>query len=224
MLGESEDDRDRRRLVEWIAQRGGSATARDVQMGCRWLRDAGAAEAAWKTWRRGAGQWEPTPHGQRGQPTRHFRLATPSAVNGISVSLGKNSNTVAVDNVDTSESLADAGEWGEVWSTAELLADVARRGIKLEPHGDRLRYCPRSAVTPDLAERLAAHKAELLAMLQTNAPTHREAPEPIPVASSPPAVDSAPRCPRCGFRGSVDVPIHDGQSMRARLRQVQSVP
>ena len=101
-------------------------------------------------------------------------------------------------------------------SAAELLADVARLGIKLEPHGDRLRYCPRSAVTPDLAERLAAHKAELLAMLQTNAPTHREAPEPIPVASSPPAVDSAPRCPRCGFRGSVDVPIHDGQSNPAR--------
>jgi hypothetical protein len=47
-----------------------------------------------------------------------------------------------------------------------LLADLAARDIELQAHGDRLRFRPRSAVTPDLAERLTRHKAQLLAILQ----------------------------------------------------------
>jgi hypothetical protein len=37
MLHESDDDRDDRRLTEWIAQKGGRVAPREVQMGCRWL-------------------------------------------------------------------------------------------------------------------------------------------------------------------------------------------
>jgi hypothetical protein len=48
-----------------------------------------------------------------------------------------------------------------------LMADLARLGIKLEADGDRLRYSPRSALTPDLAKLMKAHKSELLAMLRT---------------------------------------------------------
>ena len=33
LLGETDDDRDRRRLVEWIERKGGSVTAREVQQG-----------------------------------------------------------------------------------------------------------------------------------------------------------------------------------------------
>ena len=47
----------------------------------------------------------------------------------------------------------------------DLLAELDRRGIAIEAHGDRLRYSPRSAVTPDLAHRMKAHKAALLAIL-----------------------------------------------------------
>ena len=47
----------------------------------------------------------------------------------------------------------------------ELLADVTRRGIELVAHGDRLWCRPRSALTPELVDRLKAHKAELLAIL-----------------------------------------------------------
>lgn len=47
----------------------------------------------------------------------------------------------------------------------DLLADLDRRGINIEAHGDRLRYSPRSAVTPDLAGRMKALKAALLAIL-----------------------------------------------------------
>lgn len=66
-------------------------------------------------------------------------------------------------------------------NAAELLLDLDRRGIRLEAHGDRLRYSPRSALTPDLLARLKAHKAELLAML-------RPAPEVARIASNAAAV------------------------------------
>jgi hypothetical protein len=51
-------------------------------------------------------------------------------------------------------------------SAAELITDLARLGIRLEARGDRLRYSPRSAVTPDLADRMKAHKGELLTILR----------------------------------------------------------
>jgi hypothetical protein len=58
-------------------------------------------------------------------------------------------------------------------SAAELLVDLARRGIRLEARGDRLRYHPQSAVTPDLLELLKADKAALLALLRPAAePDH----------------------------------------------------
>jgi hypothetical protein len=114
MLDESDDDHNTRRLVEWIERNGGSARARDVQMGCRWLREPGEAEAALEQLAKaGWGCWESTPAGQRGQPTRHFRLSTPSTVNSNPVFPGVNCNTVDVDTVDAPESQAD-GEWGEL--------------------------------------------------------------------------------------------------------------
>ena len=54
---------------------------------------------------------------------------------------------------------------GGTVTATQLMADLTRLGIKLEAHGDRLRYSPRSAVTPDLADRMKAHKGELLAIL-----------------------------------------------------------
>ncbi|REK17367.1 MAG: DUF3987 domain-containing protein [Planctomycetota bacterium] len=111
LLGESEEDREQRRLVEWLERKGGSATPRDVRMGCRWLREPGEAEAALEQLvRDGWGHWEQTPSGRRGQPTRRFRLSTPSAVNGNRALAGENSNTVDVDTVDATESQAES-EW-----------------------------------------------------------------------------------------------------------------
>ena len=51
-------------------------------------------------------------------------------------------------------------------SVANLISDLARLEIQLEAHDDRLRYWPRSAVTPELAQRMKAHKGELLAILR----------------------------------------------------------
>jgi hypothetical protein len=101
MLDESDAERDHRRLVEWIERKSGSVTPREVQQGCRWLKEPGAAEAALEELARGGrGAWEQSPAGQRGQPTRRFRLSTPSTVYGNSAEPLENANTVDVDAVD----------------------------------------------------------------------------------------------------------------------------
>jgi hypothetical protein len=46
-----------------------------------------------------------------------------------------------------------------------LLAELSARGIELQARGDRLRFGPREAATPDLVQQLKIHKAELLALL-----------------------------------------------------------
>lgn len=95
-------------------------------------------------------------------------------------------------------------------SAAELLLDLDRLGIQLEADGERLRYFPRSALTPDLLARLKAHKADLLAML-------RPAPDAAPARPAPtceaPATPTKAVC-RCGGTTWRDVPIHGGQSIR----------
>ena len=49
---------------------------------------------------------------------------------------------------------------------AKLIDDLARAGVTLETHGDKLRYRPRDAMTADLAQRLRFHKACVLAYLR----------------------------------------------------------
>jgi hypothetical protein len=49
-------------------------------------------------------------------------------------------------------------------NAAQLLTELTRLGVRIEAHGERLRYSPRSAVTPDLAKRMKAHKGELMTM------------------------------------------------------------
>ena len=66
---------------------------------------------------------------------------------------------------------------GGSMSAAELLMDLGLLGIRLQADGDRLRYHPRSALTPDLLARLKAHKADVLALLR---PTPDDAPSVEP--------------------------------------------
>jgi hypothetical protein len=50
-------------------------------------------------------------------------------------------------------------------TAADLLADLRRRGVTLAAAGDRLRWCPREALSGEEREALARHKPELLAIL-----------------------------------------------------------
>lgn len=100
ILDESEADCDQRRLLEWIENRGGSVTAREVQQGCRWLKAPGSAEAALDVlFKENRGVWIASPVGQRGHPTRRFVLSA-STVIAIPSEI---ENTVDVDGVDESE-------------------------------------------------------------------------------------------------------------------------
>ncbi len=104
MLDESDAERDQRQLGEWIGRKDGTVTARELQQGCRWLREPGAAEAALEALAKaGRGTWEQSPAGQRGQPTRRFKPSTVSTVYGNTSFPEENSNTVDVDTVDTPE-------------------------------------------------------------------------------------------------------------------------
>jgi hypothetical protein len=101
MLNETEEERDQRRLVEWIQRRGEPVTAREVQQNCRWLKEPGAAETALDDLvNAGHGCWDPSPAGQRGQPTRRFRLYMPSTVYSNADLPEKETKTVDVDAVD----------------------------------------------------------------------------------------------------------------------------
>lgn len=65
-----------------------------------------------------------------------------------------------------------------------LLADLARCGIELKADGDSLRYRPRSAVTPEMAERLRDCKVELLVMI-----TARDTPATVQTEVEPAPAD-----------------------------------
>jgi hypothetical protein len=58
-------------------------------------------------------------------------------------------------------------------SAAQLLHDLKQMGVHLEVAGERLRYSPKAALTPEVLERLRRYKFELLAILreQTERPT-----------------------------------------------------
>jgi hypothetical protein len=99
MLGESDADRDERRLVEWIERKGGSVTAREAQQGCRWLREPGAAESALNALARdGEGAWQEAPTtGKGGRATRLFVLSTPTTVYETPATHIDNRGSVDVD-------------------------------------------------------------------------------------------------------------------------------
>lgn len=49
----------------------------------------------------------------------------------------------------------------------ELYQEAFRRGLRLEPRGDKLAVIPGDRVPPEFADTLRQHKAELLAWLET---------------------------------------------------------
>ena len=50
-------------------------------------------------------------------------------------------------------------------TATDILSELARRGVHLEVAGDKLRWRPKEAVTPDLVEALKQWKAEIIAAL-----------------------------------------------------------
>jgi TubC N-terminal docking domain len=81
---------------------------------------------------------------------------------------------------------------------ADLLLELDRLGVRLQADGDKLRFNPRSAVTPDMLARLKVHKAELLALLRNGAAVIVRVPD-VPLEWIEPDDDvCVPHCPTCG--------------------------
>jgi len=52
-------------------------------------------------------------------------------------------------------------------TSSEILAELDRRGVILEPNGDRLHYrAPQRALTPELREAITENKAEIISTLR----------------------------------------------------------
>ena len=93
---------------------------------------------------------------------------------------------------------------------AEVLAELARRGVEVAVEGNRLRFRPQEAVTPDLLAALIEHKPDLIRLLGTEAAEvgwRAEAMRPqvpptgtIPILLARPEAKHAPRgtCLSCG--------------------------
>jgi hypothetical protein len=112
MLDESDAEGDDRRLVDWISNRGGSVTAREVRQGCRWLKKAGAAETALEELvKAGRGSWRDVPTTAKGgRPARTFVLSTPSPVYETPAKPEETDGFVDVDSVDAPEDVTAAGK------------------------------------------------------------------------------------------------------------------
>jgi hypothetical protein len=152
MLDESDAERDQRRLLEWIESRGGSVTPREVQMGCRWLREPGAADAALdKLAKVGLGRWElAPPSGPRGPQRRMFVLAcqrqqvcenpweNAKPVDVDSADAPKNAKPVDAARVHPPNSHPDAGDCdagsncGEPQDVNDLLREPAEEAEEAE--------------------------------------------------------------------------------------------
>lgn len=107
VLGESDKGREHRRLAEWVERKGGTVTARDLQMGKRCYRES--SEAAEKALdelvKAGIGEWVNVgPTGRGGRPTDEFRLVNSVNVNKTHLNYEESEGFVDVDTVDEAES------------------------------------------------------------------------------------------------------------------------
>ncbi|MFN7022128.1 MAG: hypothetical protein ACK4WH_12480, partial [Phycisphaerales bacterium] len=92
ILGESDEGRESRRLVEWIERKGGAVTTRDLTHGVRAYRgDPDAAERALSALvEAGIGRWEADAHGPKGgRPAQRFRLVSTVTVTETPANAGK---------------------------------------------------------------------------------------------------------------------------------------
>lgn len=126
VLGESEEDRARRQLIEWIERRGGAVTVRELTHSLQQYR--GRTDAA-KTdldalAKAGCGAWEhPAPGPKGGRPSPRFVLTTDDtntktpADAGMKEGIGSGVTPGGSANVESADGNRDAGdgeEWGEV--------------------------------------------------------------------------------------------------------------
>lgn len=109
---EGSEDLERRELVELIASKGGSISARDLMRSSsgKWNTSAEAEEDLDDLAKEGFGRWQPQPStGKGGRPTRLFTLFDVTDVDTTFTGPDENDSSVNVDGGDEHEV-----DWGEV--------------------------------------------------------------------------------------------------------------
>src|SRR5262249_59290064 len=99
-LAETQEQRERRKLCEFIERRGGAVCEREVMQDFTPLENdkAGTERELTALVKAGLGQWEPVDHGGGpGRPTRKFRLLRSSTSTQFGILRGKTGNSVDVD-------------------------------------------------------------------------------------------------------------------------------
>jgi hypothetical protein len=119
VLAEGDYERERRQLLDYIRQRGGSITPRDLTRGPRRYRDdPESAEADLERLvAEGAGYWREQHAGEHGgRPTRHFTLSITGDGDETPANSVETDSFVAVATDETSESNgADNQDEETVW-------------------------------------------------------------------------------------------------------------
>lgn len=143
VFAETDEDRARRELVEYIRSRGGSVTARDLRRGPRQYRSADAAsEALEELVQAGLAAWDHQATGKAGQPAKRLRLIAEingDTGDGDSITPGaiKNANTVAVATVATQTSDETPPGWSpETWRTV-CDAEAVGEPVSTQTESDR---------------------------------------------------------------------------------------
>jgi len=111
ILGESDEQRDQRRLIELIQRKGGSVTVRDLMRSARMFPDADVAKQTLDELdKAGYGHWEDPPIGQTGgRPTRRFVLA-PGVDTDTTLDSSTVSGVVSTSAVSTGTDYSDEQE------------------------------------------------------------------------------------------------------------------
>ena len=111
MLGESEGERDQRRLVELIRRKGGAMTVRELMRSSRLFKTSLEAESALiDLAKAGIGRWENSPTTDKGgQPTRRFVLVDDVDVDRTPLDPKENGGFVNVNEVAEGDD-----DWGEI--------------------------------------------------------------------------------------------------------------
>jgi len=128
VLHETDQDKERRQIIELIGRKGGKITPRGLRQSMRRFKDSTdeAEQALDELVQAGIGTWEQSnPGGRGGRPTRVFSLSTPSTVYETPVNPEKSGGFVDVDTVDTTEINMMFAEVGDVENPDEVMEWVA---------------------------------------------------------------------------------------------------
>lgn len=95
---------------------------------------------------------------------------------------------------------------------ARLLHDLQALGITLQPHGDKLRFYPREAITAELLAGIKEHKTELLRLLA--------GPEPLGDLQAQDDDDNAPEGITPSPDGGTIIEQHDHPAPQSHSRRL----